>query len=117
MAEPWFVLHGHKIGGHFHCSLFAGKGFGKRGHVGNLIMDERDWEQWGKLAADLPERFGRVERPPTFPDIERTTWACEPCMKGRCSECTSTGPEGHCFCDREGHPPPDSFESLGIGVL
>lgn len=48
--EPWFTLYGELEGAHYHCRLFAGPGFGKRGRIGTLTMDEDDWAKWQQLA-------------------------------------------------------------------
>lgn len=113
LPGPRFMLHGHLVGGHYHCRLFAGAGSGRRGMVGALIMDEADWEAWGALA----EHVGRVEEPPDWPE-HKNTWACDPCIKGRCDRCTSRGPEGYCYCDGLAHPEVDVAGSLAdAGVL
>lgn len=103
------MLHGHLVGGHYHCRLFAGAGYGQRGKVGDLVMDEADWESWGALVPSV----GRVEEPPDYPNDEGI-WACVPCMAGRCDQCSSSGPEGYCYCDGQSHPPPDSIYPLDV---
>lgn len=111
--EPRFVLHGHLVGGHYRCRLFAGAGFGKRGNTGAVVMDENDWKAWGDLARIVPQLVGRVEEPPTWPDVT-AVWACAECMAGNCSACTSDGPEGYCYCSHEDHPPPENVHDLGV---
>lgn len=54
-GTAWFTVYGKKLGGHYHCRVYAGPfSHQRRGGLGKLTMDEKDWAQLQELARSNP---------------------------------------------------------------